>query len=467
MTEEEELADVIAISRFSQHKDDDDVVKVTKRNEQYIQFYQKLHRESHAGCKCEPRTFSVVINGVSSNQDFSNLNQLKSAFKYIEQNTKSIGRRKIVLFCSQADGFTTNAPGLQTISERFQHYNMNLFIFDHAASYHEYRLSDISMSITSPLDTELPAFNLVQTVGGVSVGKERIAHAKRKIAQLVAGKRNSTAIPDLDDDHEEEEKATGTDVQPVPRVYTTATVLDRRQAGWKSCPTATKPQYNLPLDLITNKFECIVESCSETFDTMDEMTKHAATEIFKEKDSHLCPLCDSDRDHIFPNPSTLAVHLPRHFEPTIECEEDDCEHKTTTQQAIKKHVKGTHKHEVKLTTWKCPEPDCDFSTTSRGRKFDHIKQHEDESVVCDCGVEVKSSNIHDHQVNTCKLRDQAAKSHQCPHCSSTFSMLSILSRHIHCAHTRRDQILGFAERAGLMDEDEESEYGRDPKRQRS
>ena len=202
------LRAIIAISRKSGHVDDNIVDALHKRNDDIYglvqdEIHSKLHVQQRDPTQCEQQCpaekFSVVLNGISSNEDMSSnkhsqLRNFMNLLSALNTEDTASSNLAVIAFCN-FDGFPTNFDDLERLFKQLSRFQLVLVVIKGRQHYTIHFMADIFKAASELkvgiAQTLYQHHELVRGWVTVSLTKENLGHNSRDIRQIMPERRNS------------------------------------------------------------------------------------------------------------------------------------------------------------------------------------------------------------------------------------------------------------------------------------
>ena len=110
---------------------------IQSANDRIRYYLDKVHGTT---CECRPNTSTHLINGLSSNADFS-VTTNQTVWEVREALGKVAPLQSTVFIIASPDGFTTNVPGFMEFFRRFQALNIRFVVI--GKTYVDFELSKV------------------------------------------------------------------------------------------------------------------------------------------------------------------------------------------------------------------------------------------------------------------------------------------------------------------------------------
>lgn len=418
---------IIVLARKSSRVGAEAVQVLEDRNQL---FYKFVLQRVYGGLSSSDADFiSIVLNGYSSNYNISTstrrkeLAQLRKTLDTLEASLTARSQEVLMSISSQ-DGFFTNIAGIYDFFRVYVNINLTLMVFDGGQSYSLHPIKDLVAAIWSVrYDDELVPDNphqvLVLEWIGISVSKELLASNVRDLRRMLPQRRNQSLIDLANELHvDEDDERVGKDgivINPKKRMVPYRHPVHQNETGEYICP---------------------YEPCRTTIPFMEDLRKHLVNHCKTEGRCILCPASvepnpyttagfRTNTGYITPNAGTsvtlLKEHVQRHLPPTFFCKEEGCEQSFFTAPDLVQHAQSHAKNQL---------------------------------IACLlCGAKFRKTYLNRHLADYCAMRDRSNgdNTYQCAVCSEVFNDLSKLYRHTAKVHQQKDEVIGVAQEARLLD----------------
>jgi hypothetical protein len=442
------LRAVICVARTSGRREQDFIERLHLNNQKlYCYFQEKLHAEFHecSSGDCIAEFSSIVFNGYSSNTSIklpgSNqrpeqaLGQLSDVLQTLAAEPSAFAA---ALMISEEDGFFTNVAAMRSFFSGYSTVAITLFVYKGHDRFDRYQLSQIlnaidDISARHRIDT--PAHRLVLSWVEVSLNKEVIAQASRANKEIMPRSRNTIGTFEP------------APVNVVTRAYTKSDISQRLQDIAEIRPNdRVRSIIRYELDKLDDAWICPESACIDQFATFDDLVKHLVHQTRKVR---CCVLCPPDQFTDMNCESHIRSHLP----PALKCPVPACPFITRTPRCLRQHAVTHGLAAPRPNNYKCGFDDCKYAFPSQRDLDRHIsRSHIKSEDILECGKCGKKltgqKGLDNHLQHHCQATDVV---HICRECQRSFDRYDSLKQHIQAAHIRRDQVVGFALQAGLID----------------